>query len=114
MVVSIILSLLSFLVAAAALWSVYEINNKQRHRRQELINDHAVEITRLQNAYNDEIGRLKQQHGILDDELQTFRQEFRQATRLNRMEIDKLNVYCERLGHGWNETEGPREKPSMS
>lgn len=111
---SIAISVLAVIIALAAFWLIYDIAHKQRHWRQELVNDHAVELTRLQNGYNDEIGRLKQKLGILDGELQTYRQEFRQATRTNRNDIDRLNAFCEKFGHTWSETSKPNDKPKMS
>ena len=114
MAISIVLSILSLMVAAVAFWTVYETSTRQRVRRRELENEHAIEIARLQNGYNDEVGKLRQQLRIIDSEVQAFRQEFRKATRLNRMEIDKLNHFCENLAPGWNAPKKPDEKPRMS
>jgi DNA anti-recombination protein RmuC len=112
--VSIAISFLAVIIAGAAFWFAYELSSKQKHWRQELVNDHAVEITRLQNGYNDELGRLKQKFGILDGELQAYRQEFRQATRTNHKDIERLNVFCEKFGHTRTESSNSGDKPKMS
>ncbi len=114
MAFSIAISLLSLIVAAAALWTANEIANKAMLLSKELVNDHVIKLTRQSNAHNDEVARLRSQINLVDLELQSYRQEFRKATRANLDEIEKLQTFCAGLENGWKKTDKPRQKPRPS
>jgi len=108
------ISLLSLVIAAAALWTVNEISSRALRQSKELINDHAVEISRLTNTHGDEVARLKAKVNLIDSELQSYRQEFRTATRVNTEEIEKLRTFCAGLENGWKKPGRSRTKPRVS
>jgi len=114
MVLGFTISLLSLTIAVAALWTVNEITNKALRLSKELINEHAVEISRLTNTHGDEVARLKAKINMIDSELQSYRQEFRTATRTNTEEIEKLRTFCAGLENGWKKTGRSRPKPRAS
>ena len=114
MALSFAVSLLSLMVAAAALWTANEIANKAMIQGKELVNDHVVKLTRMSNAHNDKVARLKIEINMIDSELQDYRQEFRKATQANLDEIEKLRTFCAGLENGWKTPRKTRQKPRPS
>jgi len=108
------ISLLSLIIAIAALWTANEITNRVLRQSRELINDHAVEISRLTNSHGDQVTRLRGQIDLIDSELQSYRQEFRIATRNNAEEIKALHSFCNGLENGWKKPRRGNFKPRVS
>jgi len=99
MVLSTVIAILAFIVAAAALWIVDRISSNVMRQSQEALNDHAVAIQRLTNSHDDEVTRLKRHIKLIDMELQSYRQEFRGMLNDQSKEIRDLTAFKNEFGH---------------
>jgi len=102
MSISVIISLLSLIIAATALWVVNEIANRVIQQSKELVNDHVIRLTQLANSHDDTVARLKGKLNLVDSDLQDYRQEFRRATQANKVELEKLRMFCGQLENCWS------------
>jgi len=93
MMLSIVIALLAFIVAAAALWTVDRTARNVMLESREALNDHAVAIQRLTNSHQDEVTRLKRHIKLIDMELQSYRQEFRGMLNEQSREISDLTAF---------------------